>query len=122
MFDNTVHSLMRWYVAEVEKFGWMIVFSQNEPNGPHKENKLNLYRESLNELRLSFEARIEKGDLPDYIKNDLMVTHKKLVKFISAVNMIMFPNNMTGGAKKSKKPSKKSSKKTSKKSKKQMEW
>ena len=125
MFDTTVHGLMRWYAAEVEKFGWMIVFYQNEPDGPHKQHKLDLYKESLNELDKSFQVRMSKDDLPAYIKNDLMVTYNKLIKFISAVNTIISSNNMVGGAKKSKKTSKKSSKKTkksSKRSKKQMEW
>lgn len=30
MYETTYHGLMMWYKAEIEKLGWMIIFSQTK--------------------------------------------------------------------------------------------
>jgi len=101
MFDTPYEGLMKWYVSQMEKFGWMIVLSQNETDNVHKENKLNVYIDSLNELKKCIEYKIKTLNDEDK-KNDLLIIHKRLIKFIPSASNIL-KNDIKGGKKKSKK-------------------
>jgi hypothetical protein len=123
MHENTYHGLMKWYSAEIEKFGWMVIFSQSDEKPDYKSEKLNLYLRTLNELKDAIKDKVDEVTEADR-KKDLLIIHKKLLEFIPIASDTLSKNfSQYGGAKKAKKSSKKTSKKTSKKkSKKQMEW
>jgi len=113
MFETTYHGLMKWYAHEMEVFGWMIVVGQSdEEKDGYKQKKISLYLDSLDELRDSIKAKVDQIKEEDKQK-DLLIIHKKLLKFIPVAQKVLSPFiGKEGGAKK--KGSKKSSKKSKK--------
>lgn len=107
MFESTYHGLMKWYSNEIEKFGWMVIFAQNEQNAEYKVKKLELYIESLNELKSTIEEKITSIEEKDR-KEDLLIIHRRLTKFIPFAGKNLKISELIGGAKK--KSSKKSKK------------
>ncbi len=37
MLETTYDGLMKWYVNQIEKLGWIVEFSQNEDDIEHKK-------------------------------------------------------------------------------------
>lgn len=104
MFESTYHGLMKWYSAEIEKFGWMIIFAQSSENYKYINNKLSLYLESLNELKDSIKNKVDQVTEEDR-KKDLLIIHNKLINFIPiAKETLLKISNQNGGAKKKMKP------------------
>ena len=107
MHENTYHGLMKWYYVEIEKFGWMIIFSQSNEKSDYKLEKLTLYLRTLNELRDAIKMKVDEVTEIDR-KKDLLIIHKKILDFIPIATDTLSKNfNQYGGAKKVKSSSNK---------------
>jgi len=66
MFEVTYHGVQSWFKAEVEKFGWMIVFADSESVTPQfKKDKLTVYLKSLDELLIALKDVLGRHDKDD---------------------------------------------------------
>jgi hypothetical protein len=94
MYLLTYNGLHKWYTTEIDKFGWILIFYQNEQNNEYKNKKISLYLESLNELDYYIDKKISNLE-KQY--NDLEIISKNLKKFIIYANSILVFDSIGGG-------------------------
>jgi hypothetical protein len=94
MYLLTYHGLLKWYTTEIDKFGWILIFYQNEQNNQYKKKKITSYLESLNELDYYIDQKICNVE-KQY--SDLEKISKNLKKFIIYANSILVLDSIGGG-------------------------
>ena len=78
--EATYHGIHKWYTAEFERLGWMVL-AQNKGY----KDKITTYKHSLMRLKNAIETKIATIHELDR-KDDLLIMHKNLLVLINHVH------------------------------------
>jgi hypothetical protein len=78
--EATFHGIHKWYTAEFERLGWMVL-AQNKGY----KDKITTYKHSLMRLKNAIETKIASIHELDR-KDDLLIMHKNLLVLIDHVH------------------------------------